>query len=168
MENQNVLPKAFFVDSVAVLSDQRQVLNRISEDFDAGEVVYITDDLTVTVSPDRSAAVEITEYNANHISMDISRSEPGFLVLSEIWYPPGWVATLNGEETNIIRSNYVLRGFEIPAGQHTLEMSLEPVWYESGKWLARAGTLLLFGSGLFGLFITYKRKESDTGDGDSK
>lgn len=168
MQNLNVLPKAFFVDSVAVLSDQRQILRRISEEFDAQEVVYVADDINVTVYPDSLATVQITEFNANKISMDIFRSEPGFLMLSEIWYPPGWVATLNGEETDIIRSNYVLRGFEIPAGQHTLELSLEPTWYETGKWLARAGTLLLFGSGLFGLFITYKRKESATGDGDSE
>lgn len=168
MENQNVLTKAFFVDSVAVLDDQRQVLSRISEDFGATDVVYVAENLNISVSPDTLSSVQITEYNVNSISMDIFRSEPGFLVLSEIWYPPGWIATLNGGEIDIIRSNYVLRGFEIPAGQHLLEMSLKPAWYESGKWLARAGTLLLFGSGLFGLFIAYKRKESGTGDGDLK
>jgi uncharacterized membrane protein YfhO len=89
------------------------------------------------------------------------------LLLSEIWYPPGWVATLNGEEIEIIRSNYVLRGFEIPAGEHTLELTLEPVWYETGKWLARLGTLILFGSGIAGLFLTYRRKEIEPGDGES-
>lgn len=168
MENQNVLPKAYFVDSVNVLSDQRQVLSSISEDFDAREVAYIADDLHVNVSTDTLASVQITEYHANQISMEVFRSDPGFLVLSEIWYPPGWVATLNGEEINIIRTNYVLRGFEIPGGRHSLELRLEPVWYESGIWLARTGTLLLFGSGLFGLFITYRQKESSVGDGDSK
>jgi uncharacterized membrane protein YfhO len=82
-------------------------------------------------------------------------------VLSEIWYPPGWTATLNGEEVDIFRTNYVLRGFEIPAGDHTLEMTLEPAWYTTGRWIARFGNLLLFASGGFGIFLLYRRKESD-------
>ena len=167
MENLSVLPKAFFVDSVAVLSDQREVLRRISEDFDAGQVAFIADERIIQTAPDTLASVRVTDYNANHIAMNLTRSEPGFLLLSEIWYPPGWVATLNGEEIEIIRSNYVLRGFEIPAGEHILELTLEPVWYETGKWLARLGTLILFGSGIAGLFLTYRRKEIEPGDGES-
>ena len=168
MENLNVLPKAFFVDSVAVLSGQQQVLSRVSEGFNAQEIAFIGDERTIVTVPDTSSNIQITEYSANHIEMDIFRSEPGFLLLSEIWYPPGWIATLNGEETEIIRSNYVLRGFEIPEGQHTLELRLEPVWYESGKWMSGTGTIFLFGAGLFGLFIAYKQRESSTGDGEAK
>lgn len=168
MENLNVLPKAFFVDSVAVLSDQREVLSSISEPFAPEEVAFIADEIAIQSAPDTSAAVQITAYNANQIAINLTRSIPGFLLLSEIWYPPGWVATLNGEEIEIIRSNYVLRGFEIPAGEHILELTLEPVWYESGKWLARIGTFFLIGSGIAGLFFTFRRKEIGTVDGDSK
>lgn len=168
MENLNVLPKAFFVDSVAVISDQRQVLSRISEPFDPEKVAYIVDEIAIQTEPNTLSTIQITAYNANQITISLTRSVPGFLVLSEIWYPPGWVATLNGDEIEIIRSNYVLRGFKIPAGEHILELTLEPIWYETGKWLARIGTFMLFGSGIIGLFFTYRRKESGTVDGDSK
>lgn len=168
MENMNVLPKAFFADSVVVLPGQEEVLRRVSEGFDAGEVVFVADQIALNPVPDTTATVQFTEYNANRITMELIRSEPGFLVLSEIWYPPGWQATLNGEETEIIRSNYVLRGFEIPAGRHTLALALEPVWYKTGNWLARIGTILLFGSGLFGIFLTYQRRKKGLHDGDGE
>ena len=160
MENLNVLPKAFFIDSVAVLPDQASVLQVIAEDFDPEEVAYVAGRTGVQSHPDTTASVEVTEYNANKITLDLTRSEPGLLVLSEIWYPPGWTATLNGEEIEVIRTNYVLRGFEIPPGEHTLEMRLEPIWYSAGNWLARIGTVLLFGSGIFGLILYRKEKNS--------
>jgi uncharacterized membrane protein YfhO len=161
MENMNVLPKAFFVDSVVVMENQQNVLNQLSGDFDPSETAYVTQELSSTIQTDSTASVTVTEYTPNHISLDVSRSTLGFLVLSEIWYPPGWTATLNGEEVDIFRTNYVLRGFEIPAGDHTLEMTLEPAWYTTGRWIARFGNLLLFASGGFGIFLLYRRKESD-------
>ena len=161
VENLSVMPKAFFADSVSILSDQTSVLQTISQDFDPEEIAFIAERQPVEVVSDTSATVRVTEYNANRINIEISRNEPGYLVLGEIWYPPGWTATLNGEEIDIIRTNYVLRGFQIPAGNHTLEMVLEPVWYSAGNWLARFGTLLLFGSGAFGLFVYRKRKKFD-------
>lgn len=156
-ENMNVLHKAFFVDSVAVMENQTAVLREVSGDFDAAETAFIARDLSIQTGRDTTGTAEITEYNANQISLDISRSEPGFMVLGEIWYPPGWSATLNGEEIDIIRTNYVLRGFEIPAGNHTLEMRLEPVWYQTGRQMAWLGTILLFGSGIIGIFLMVRK-----------
>lgn len=161
MENQNVLPKAFFADSIVVMENQGDILTRLSEDFNPLETAFVVQEPQMNIQPDSTASVSVREYTPNHISLDISRSTPGFLVLSEIWYPPGWTATLNGEEIEILRTNYVLRGFEIPTGEHTLEMTLEPAWYTTGRWIARFGNLLLFGSGGFGLFLLYRRKESD-------
>jgi hypothetical protein len=161
IENTNVLSKAWFVESVEVLDDQPSVLRRISQDFDASETAFIAQNLSTQIQSGPSSELRITTYNANSISMEISRSEPGFLVLGEIWYPPGWSATLNGEEIETIRTNYVLRGFEIPAGDHTLEMRIEPVWYTAGNRLSLIGTLLLFGSGGIGLFLQFRKREEE-------
>lgn len=159
LENVNVLPKAFFVDSVSVLENQPEVLQHISRDFEAGKLAYVAEPLSYEHRPDTTSSVQVSGYNANRISVELERNEPGFLVLSEIWYPPGWRAQLNGEEIELIRTNYVLRGFEIPPGNHTLELILEPVWYNTGNRLAMIGTILLFGSGLYGFFIFWKRRE---------
>lgn len=169
LENVNTLPRAWFVESVEQLENQLEVLRRISGDFDPATEAFIAGGTIPETGPDENASVQITTYNANEIRAEISRSEPGFLVFSEIWYPPGWKATLNGEVIDIIRTNYVLRGFEIPAGEHELVMRMEPGWYLPGRWMARAGTLMLFGAGLFGLFLEFrKEEENDTGVADSE
>lgn len=164
IENQDVLPKAWFVDEVEILGSQPEILRRISEDFDAGSVAFVADQLSGEVYSDPQSSVSVTDYNANRITLEISRSEPGFLVLGEIWYPPGWTATLNGDEIDIFRTNYVLRGFEIPAGDHQLEMVLNPVWYSAGNWLARIGTIILFGAGIFGAVVYYRKEELNASD----
>lgn len=161
IENLDVQPKAWFVESVETLTSEPEVLQRISGDFDAASEAFTSTPLASEISPDTSSSVSVTRYGPNQISLEISRSEPGFLVLGEIWYPPGWTATLNGEETDIIRTNYVLRGFEIPEGNHELILTLDPVWYSLGNWLSRTGTLALFGVGIFGVFI-YVRKEKNS------
>ncbi len=158
LENREVLPKAWFVDTVQIFDDQPSILQALKEDFDARSAAYITGELTEPVQTDTLATVRVTEYNANQISLDISRSKPGFLVLSEIWYPPGWNITLNGSEIEMIRTNYVLRGFEIPPGDHELIMTLEPVWYKTGNWMSAAGTILLYGTGLFGIFLLARKR----------
>jgi len=157
-ENLNVLPKAWYVETVASLPDQPAVLQEMKQDFNSKSNAYIVGELSNPVQQDSLASVRVTAYSANQISLDLSRSEPGFLVLSEIWYPPGWTATLNGNKIDIIRTNYVLRGFEIPPGEHELVMSLEPAWYEIGNRMAITGTVLLFGTGLFGIFLSFGRR----------
>ena len=162
LENLDVLPKAFFVDSVATLPNETDVYNQVSIDFEPTEVAYIAGDREVGTAPDSLASISVEEYNANTIRLSVSRTQPGFLVLSEIWYPPGWTITLNGEETEMIRTNYAVRGFEIPPGDHKLEMRLEPAWYTTGRWMAIAGSLLLFGAGFMGLFGVYRSRKEET------
>lgn len=161
LENQTVLPKAWFVKSVEVLENQTEVLQQVSEDFDAQSTAFVTQELSTPIQSDPESSVQVTEYGPNNITLEISRSEPGFMVLGEIWYPPGWNATLNGEEIDMIRTNYVLRGFEIPAGDHELQMILEPVWYSVGNWLSRIGTFALLGVGIWGVALYYRKDDDD-------
>jgi hypothetical protein len=159
MENQNVFPKAWFVNRVETIENQTDILSRISQDFDPADIALVREEIE-NISAAGEKTVSVIRYNANVIELEVSTDEPGFLVLSEIWYPKGWVTTLNGEPIDMIRTNYVLRGFEIPEGDHTLKMSMEPVWYETGKWLSRAGTLMLIlvlGIGL----IRYRKEKGD-------
>ena len=60
--------------------------------------------------PAGTGSVTITNYEPHHIAMDVEAKGNNFLVVSEIHYPPGWTATIDGKPASIIQTNYLLRG----------------------------------------------------------
>ncbi|MEX0894749.1 MAG: hypothetical protein WDZ36_03230, partial [Balneolaceae bacterium] len=128
-ENENVLPKAWFVEQIRMAGSPREAFRQILPEsgFDPRQTAIVESDqpLHPVESTDPASEVHVETYQARKIVLTLERNEPGFLVLGEIYYPEGWTAILNGEEIPIHKTNYLLRGFEIPAGEHTLSMKLE-------------------------------------------
>ena len=70
-------------------------------------------------------------------------------------------AFVNGEETPIFQTNYVLRGVEVPAGVSEVQLVFEPASFRNGRMITGAGTLIVYGWLLvFGLQAV-RRKEQD-------
>ncbi len=135
-EIENVLPKAFFVEQTISVDDPNEAYAYLSPgrlDFSRTAIV---EGFSPEIIPDSTASVEIISYTGAEMTLQISRKTPGFLVLSEIYYPDGWVALLNGEEIPIYKTNYLLRGFQIPAGDHTLELDFQPSAFYTGVKLS--------------------------------
>jgi len=116
-ENQSVMPKAWFADNVELATSPREAFDMIMPEsgFDPRVTAVVETFGEIETAADPDATVEIIDYSARRMEFALSRSAPGFLVLSEIYYPPGWTANLNGEEIPIHKTNFLLRGFEIPA-----------------------------------------------------
>jgi uncharacterized membrane protein YfhO len=73
-------------------------------------------------------------------------------VFSEIYYPEGWNAYVDGTVKPHIGVNYVLRGINLPAGKHKIEFKFEPQTYKSSNTIAMIGSILLLitvGAGLY-------------------
>ena len=95
---------------------------------------------------DSASSLTITHYTGAELEAELQRSEAGFLVINEIYYPAGWKAFLNGEEVPIHRTNYFLRGIQIPPGEHTLTLDFRPDSFTRGiqlSWMALALQLLI-------------------------
>lgn len=95
------------------------------------------------VGYDSAAAVTLAEFQPNYIRYETRSSAEGFVVFSEIYYPEGWTATIDGNETTIYRTNYVLRGLVVPAGTHTVEFRFAPRAYTVGNKITMASAWLL-------------------------
>ncbi|MEX2483402.1 MAG: YfhO family protein [Brumimicrobium sp.] len=87
--------------------------------------------------------VAFTSYLPNELKYKVKSDDKQFLVLSEVYYPDGWKAYLDGEEIDIHRVNYLLRGLEIPAGDHELVMKFEVQKFERANNIALAGSLII-------------------------
>ena len=160
-ENVDVFPKAFFVDSVITAQDPVTTFNYLMPgQLDLSQTAVIETSESIEAVSDSSASVQVTNYTGAEIEIELSRSEPGFLVLSEIYYPAGWTATLNGEEIPIYKTNYLLRGFEVPAGDHTLVLEFMPQSYKTGvllSWISLIIQLLI--AALWG-FSWFKNRQN--------
>ena len=60
-----------------------------------------------------SGNIVLTHYSPNRISYDVSAVSKGLAVFSEIWYPAGWKAFIDGQEAPILRADYTLRALLI-------------------------------------------------------
>ncbi|MFY0684003.1 MAG: YfhO family protein [Balneola sp.] len=163
-ENQQLLDKAFFVDSLVYAGTAQEAFDFIknpSQNY--SDVAVVEHAQSLIANPDSTSRVTVTRYTGPEISLETSRSEPGFLVLSEIYYPAGWVATLDGEEVPIYKTNYVLRGVEIPAGEHELKMEFRPQSYFLGVTLGWVSFGVQIALALF-LGVTYFRKKKSNSD----
>jgi len=89
-------------------------------------------------------SIEMTSYAPNALSYQVNVEEQQFAVFSEVYYPKGWNAYIDGELVDIERVNYLLRGIELPAGNYTLEMRFEVPKFKTANNIALAGSILLF------------------------
>lgn len=91
-----------------------------------------------------SGSIELTSYEPNELVYQVEVSENQFGVFSEMYYPDGWNAYINGEKVPIHRVDYLLRGIELPAGSYELTMKFEVPKYNTANNMALAGSLILF------------------------
>lgn len=83
---------------------------------------------------------EFIEFDGNYTPnclRYISETEhPHTAVFSEIYYPYGWKATIDGEPTEIFRVNYMLRAITLPAGRHEIVFRFDPDSVHRGNIMA--------------------------------
>ena len=69
--------------------------------------------------------VKITSYEPNQLTYEVNSGKGGVVVFSEIYYP-GWTATVDGEEQELGRVNYVLRALQVKPGKHQVVLAFFP------------------------------------------
>ena len=106
---------------------------------------------------DSLATIKLTKYSLNALSYESFSNQNEFAVFSEIYYKDGWNAYIDGELKPHLNVNYVLRGLEIPAGNHRIEFKFEPKVIQTGSTISLMSYVLLFLIPL-GWFLYNKKK----------
>jgi len=114
---------------------------------------------TVAASYNNTGKITLQSYKPNDLVYEADTKEKGFAVFSEIYYPKGWNAYIDGKLTPHTCVDYVLRGMEIPAGKHKVEFKFEPTVYKTGNGIALIGSLLVLAGVFGGFFFAFKKKE---------
>ncbi len=104
-----------------------------------------------SLTPDSTASIELTGYEANELTYQVSAGQEGVVVFSDIYYP-SWRCTIDGSEVPIARADYVLRAIRVPAGKHTVVMTFDPQTVHTTEAIAY-GALALLALLLIGLCV---------------
>lgn len=148
-ENLDVLPRAHFVGETEVIEDPDEAMRRLLEfDFDPAVQVLLPGPIDAEITPiDSSSTVLVNpiDYGPRRITYEVETDAPRLLVMSDVYYPAGWTATLNGERTAIHRANYLLRAVAVPSGKHKLELTFNPASHVWGKRVSWLSTMMTYG-----------------------
>jgi hypothetical protein len=69
---------------------------------------------------------DIASYRSDAVSVEVQLDRPGWLVLNDL-YHPAWQATIDGHGAAIRRANRLFRAVFVPAGEHRVDFSFQPL-----------------------------------------
>lgn len=135
----NPLPYAYLVDRPLVATGTADAYNAIiSSGFEPGVHAIVTQTPRVAFSPESSGPVgQVLEVDrsAELVRIRVEGNRPALLVLNDAFYP-GWIASLDGQPTDIIRTNVMVRGVVVDRGIHEIEFRYEPRSFSIGLWIS--------------------------------
>ena len=104
--------------------------------------------------------IQLVDYEPNQLTYNFDSSKDELVVFSEIWTKKGWIMWIDGVESSLFRSDYILRSAIIPAGQHEIVMRYEPRIWKVGNAIQLLTSFILVAGLIFAVYVTYKKKKS--------
>lgn len=104
--------------------------------------------------------IRLDEYTPNRLTYTVDTRNGGVAVFSEVWFPWGWTASVDGKETEIARVNYVLRAIRLEPGKHTVVMSFDPASLHVTSGIAYGSVTLIYLLCILALFVIVVRHET--------
>ena len=157
-ENKKVLPKAWIIGDLKIVESQKEsLMETLMTGFNpySSAVVfkYEGDDMPANVNG--QAIIKLKE--ENKIEINCQSETGGLLVLSEVYYKPGWKAFVNGVETKIYQTNHILRSVYIPSGESEVLFEYDDSKWQNTRMLSRISILTVLM--LVGFSILRERKQ---------
>ena len=100
-------------------------------------------------------SIKLTSYSPNTLIYNSNTTGYSLAVFSEIFYPKGWQAYIDGVAVNHFPVNYILRGLVIPSGLHEIKFEFKPKSFFVSSKIAFASSFLLIFSGLLAFVIVF-------------
>ena len=157
--NEAAFGSAWFVNSVVEAANPDEEIALLGA-VDLKQQAVVT--VPVAVAPgSEEDFIEMTSYAPNKLVYEYTAASDRLAVFSEIYYPDGWHATVDGEPVDVIRADWTFRAALLPAGEHEVVMTFLPDSYRKGAAVSRAtsiGLLLLLLLSLGMAFVPCKKK----------
>jgi uncharacterized membrane protein YfhO len=163
-ENDKVYGNAWFVSNIQWVADANEeivALDSLSKNLAIIDNKF-KKNIKESIQKDSLASIQLTNYAPNQIDYESNTQTTQLALFSEMYYPHGWKALIDGKEQEIICANYVLRALVVPKGKHRIVFKFEPEVVQKSALFSLVGYLLflLIIVG-WGVKIYLKSKDSD-------
>ncbi|MEO8287262.1 MAG: YfhO family protein [Chloroflexota bacterium] len=149
-ENQNAIPRLYLVHDARIIPEgfnTVEAVRRFNVDpkhsviLESGTAVESTlpgtaeNPQTPSGSPPSGESVVASRYSAQEVVIDVNATAPGWVVLTDAWYP-GWEATIDGRSVPLEIAYHAYRAVRVDAGAHTITMQFRPVSWTWGSLIS--------------------------------
>ena len=162
LQNPQANGNAWFIKGVTVVANSDEEILGLANVNTKSEIIIQEKNKAIAPvanSYNTQGTIKMLSYKANDLVYEADSKDKGFAVFSEIYYPKGWNAYIDGALTPHTCVNYILRGMEIPAGKHKIEFKFEPSSYKIGNMISLFGSMLVLLSVAGGFYFAKKKKE---------
>jgi hypothetical protein len=154
-QNPAAMGNAWFVSNINIVENADVEIAALKE-LDVKNTAVVDerfkDQLTADLS-NENASISLMDYKPNYLKYKSNSTNDGIVIFSEIYYDKGWNAYIDGVLKPHFRANYVLRGLQIPKGNHIIEFKFEPSTYKTGERVSLASSIILL---LLLAFVSFK------------
>ena len=145
--NANALGNAWFAEKPLIVDNANQEISAINK-IDPSREAVVDRKFKVQIAKDsypvgENEKIELISYKPDELVYKSSAREEKLAVFSEIYYPAGWKSYIDGKESSYFRTNYILRGMIVPAGDHEIKFSFKPTSYITGNKISLASSIVL-------------------------
>lgn len=160
IRNPNANGAVWFVDKSILVNSPDEEIDQLSKvDLSSTAVIDKSKFEVGQIDKDSTRAIRLVEYLPNKLVYEANSTVNALAVFSEIYYPKGWKAFVDGNEQEIIRANYVLRALELDPGKHTIEFRFEPSSFFVGNKVMMVSSMVLLLVIGFGIFQLWKQSK---------
>jgi hypothetical protein len=142
-QDVNAMPRVFLVHDARVDTDGFHTVNSIRDfSVDPRHTVLLESgtgadsSLPGTAEPASSGETVVAqEYGSQDVVLDVTATAPGWVVLSDAWYP-GWEATVNGKSVPVEIADHAFRAVHVDAGASQVIMQFRPATWAWGSLIS--------------------------------
>ena len=164
LPNQNAYSPCWLVKNVRLVNSPVEEIQAIGSANLRDTAIVQKEFSNAVVQPqaDSSATIKLSKFDNDAMEYSFNSATPQFAIFSEVYYPYGWNAYIDGKKANYAKADYVLRGLSIPAGQHAVKFVFEPESYTKGKSIQFISSILILLLILGGLFMQWRGTRKTT------
>ena len=160
--NKEALGNVWFVKGIQFEKGPAEVMKQL-DSFNPKDTAVIEEKDKIeslnNLEYDENASIELVNNKNDEINYTSSSTKKQLAVFSEIYYNLGWKAYIDNVETPIVKTNYVLRGLVVPAGNHAIRFEFKPTTIKNSIVASTIASILLWLCIVTLIVMAYRNKQ---------